>query len=344
MNHKTRRMTQNIGVAILLVVGLGWIIAEITKFHSSNFTDNAQVKQLIVPVNSRIQGFIKEIRFDEYSEVKKGDTLVIIEDAEFRLQYAQALANLQNAVSGKSAMNTAISTTQNNISVTDAAIAEVKAQLDNAQKDFERFGVLLKDDAVTQQQYDAKETAYIALKAKYEMLTRQKQSTALTSQEQTHRLGQNDANINAAQAAVDLAELNLSYTVITAPCDGVTSRKMIQDGQLIQPGQVLLTLVDSNDIWVIANYRETQTADLCIGDSVEIKVDAIPGVVYGGYVEAVSQATGSAYSIIPQDNATGNFVKVEQRVPVKIRFTKNNDSRNMAKLRAGLNVECTLLK
>lgn len=344
MNHKTRRMTQNIGVAILLVVGLGWIIAEITKFHSSNFTDNAQVKQLIVPVNSRIQGFIKEIRFDEYSEVKKGDTLVIIEDAEFRLQHAQALANLQNAVSGKSAMNTAISTTQNNISVTDAAIAEVKAQLDNAQKDFERFGVLLKDDAVTQQQYDAKETAYIALKAKYEMLTRQKQSTALTSQEQTHRLGQNDANINAAQAAVDLAELNLSYTVITAPCDGVTSRKMIQDGQLIQPGQVLLTLVDSNDIWVIANYRETQTADLCMGDSVEIKVDAIPGVVYGGYVEAVSQATGSAYSIIPQDNATGNFVKVEQRVPVKIRFTKNNDSRNMAKLRAGLNVECTLLK
>lgn len=343
MNRKTRRLVQNIGVATLLIVGLVWIVAQITKFNSSSFTDNAQVKQHIVPVNSRIPGFIKEIRFDEFSQVKKGDTLVIIEDTEFRLRLAQAVADLQNATSGKNAMSSAISTTQNNLYVSDAAIAEIKALLENATKEHQRYSKLLEENAVTQQQYDGVYANYVALKSKYDMLCRQKQSTKLVSEEQVHRLSQNDAGIEVAKSAIELAELNLSYTVITAPCDGVTSRKDIQVGQLVQPGQTLLTIVDSEEVWVVANYRETQTADMKIGDKVEIEVDAIPGVTFNGEIESISQATGAQYSIIPQDNATGNFVKVEQRVPVKIKFTAENNAEDMVKLRAGLNVECSLI-
>ncbi len=344
MNHKNRRLLQNIGVAVLIILGLGWVVWKLNGFHSSTFTDNAQVHQQIVPVNSRIQGFIKEIRFDEYTHVSKGDTLVVIEDSEYKLQLAQANASLQSSRAGKNAMSTAISTTKNNLSVSDAALSEVKVHLDNAEKDYNRYVELLKAEAVTPQQFDVVETNYKALKAKYETLARQKQSTALTSQEQTHRLGQNDAGIEVAQASIELAKLNLSYTVITAPCDGYTSRKAIQEGQLVQPGQTLLSIVDTNDVWVIANYREKQTASMAIGDKVEVTVDAIPDVTFEGKIVSMSQATGAQYSVIPQDNATGNFVKVQQRIPVKIRFTSENDSAAMAKLRAGLNVECKVIE
>lgn len=344
INQKNRRLLQNVGVIILIIFGLWWVISQFIKFNINTFTDNAQIKQHIVPVNSRIPGFIKEIRFDEYTKVSKGDTLVIIEDSEFRLRVAQAHADLQNAMSGKSAMSTAISTTQNNLTVSDAAIKEVEALLNNAQKDYERYQQLLNDEAVTRQQFETIETKYLSLKAKYEMLSRQRQSTSLIGQEQSHRLGQNEAGIELAKAAIDLAELNLSYTIITAPCDGYTSRKSIQEGQLVQPGQTLLSIVDSNDVWVIANYKETQTSKMAIGQRVNIEVDAIPGVTFKGIIESISQATGAQYSIIPQDNATGNFVKVEQRIPIKISFSEDNKPEDMARLRAGLNVECEVIK
>lgn len=344
INQKNRRLLQNVGVIILIIFGLWWVISQFIKFNINTFTDNAQIKQHIVPVNSRIHGFIKEIRFDEYTKVSKGDTLVIIEDSEFRLRVAQAHADLQNAMSGKSAMSTAISTTQNNLTVSDAAIKEVEALLNNAQKDYERYQQLLNDEAVTRQQFETIETKYLSLKAKYEMLNRQRQSTTLIGQEQSHRLGQNEAGVELAKAAIDLAELNLSYTIITAPCDGYTSRKSIQEGQLVQPGQTLLSIVDSNDVWVIANYKETQTSKMAIGQRVNIEVDAIPGVTFKGIIESISQATGAQYSIIPQDNATGNFVKVEQRIPIKISFSEDNKPEDMARLRAGLNVECEVIE
>ena len=163
--------------------------------------------------------------------------------------------------------------------------------------------------------------------------------TSLIKDEQAHRLEQNEAGIRLAQAAVELARLNLSYTVILATCDGVTGHKDIHEGQLVQPGQTMLDIVDSNDLWVIANYRETQLSHIKEGAEVELTADAIPGVTYTGTVESISDATGAAFSMIPQDNATGNFVKVEQRVPVRISL-KNNDAALLKRLRAGFNVEC----
>lgn len=127
--------------------------------------------------------------------------------------------------------------------------------------------------------------------------------------------------------------------MIVATCDGVVGKKDIHVGQLVQPGQMLARIVDDNDVWVMANYRETQMDGITVGKTVDFTADAIPDVVFHGKVEAISAAAGNAYSMIPVDNATGNFVKVEQRVPVRIALTGDNDAKQVALLRAGLNVE-----
>lgn len=340
MIKNKKRAIPNFFIALVLVGGISWVCGKFIHLGNVEFTDNAQVKQHLTPVNTRVQGFIKNIYFEEYQPVKKGDTLVVIEDTEYRLKLAQAEADYKNAIAGKSAMHTTINTTQNNISVTDAVIEEQRVRLKNAETDYKRYQELMKEEAVTPQQFDRVRTEYAATKAKYEQLLRQKQSSMLVKQEQTQRLEQNESEIKLAKAALELAKLNLSYTVICATTDGVTGRKDIHEGELVQAGQALVTLVDGTEKWVIANYKETQTTDMKRGQLVDMKVDAIPDIVYKGRIVSISDATGSFYSLIPQDNSAGNFVKVEQRIPVRIEFTDENTEENLQRLRAGMNVEC----
>ncbi len=337
-----KKAIPNFFILIILVAGIAWVCGRFLRISNDEYTDNAQVKQHLTPVNTRVQGFIKKIYFEEYQKVKKGDTLVVIEDIEYRLKVAQAEADYHNALVGKNAMYTTINTTQNNILVTDVAIDEQRIRLENAETDYKRYQELVKEEAVTPQQFDRVRTDYAATKARYEQLIRQKQSTSLVKQEQTQRLEQNEAAIKLAEAALELAKLNLSYTVILATTDGVTGRKEIHEGELVQQGQTLVTLVDGTEKWVIANYKETQTTNMHIGQKVKINVDAIPGVRFEGKISSISDATGSAYSIIPQDNSAGNFVKVEQRIPIRIEFTSENKKENLERLRAGMNVECTV--
>lgn len=342
MIRNKRRAIPNFFILLVLAIGIGWTFGRFIHWGNVEFTDNAQVKQHLTPVNTRVQGFIKRICFDEYQRVKKGDTLVIIEDTEYRLKVAQAEADYQSALAGKTAMHTTINTTQNNILVTDAAIEEQRVRLQNAEADFKRYEGLLKEEAVTPQQFDRVKTDYEATKARYEQLLRQKQSTSLVKQEQTQRLDQNESAIKLAEAELELARLNLSYTVILATTDGVTGRKEIHEGELVQQGQTLVTLVDGTEKWVIANYKETQTTRMQKGQLVDIQVDALPGVAFEGRISSISDATGSFYSLIPQDNSAGNFVKVEQRIPVRIEFTARNRAEDLERLRAGMNVECTV--
>lgn len=304
------------------------------------FTDNAQVQQQIVPVNSRVQGYISEIRFREYEPVHKGDTLVVIDDADMRLRVAQARADYQNALAGREVTGRSVGVASANVSVTEASVAEAKALMDMAAADLDRYTGLLAQDAVTRREYDAARTDYEAKKARYEMLARQRSATSSVVAETRQRIAQNEAGIELARALLETAELNLSYCVITAPCDGFASRKEIQVGQLVQPGQTLLYVVDSGDMWVTANYKETQLHHIAVGNDVDITVDAVPGVIFHGRVAALSRATGASLSLLPQDNSAGNFVKVRQRVPVRIEFTAENDSAAMKHLRAGMNVEC----
>lgn len=340
MNHRSKKILSYIITLAVIIIAAVWVGSKFVHLGNVEFTDNAQVRQQIVPVNSRVQGYIKEIRFNEFEPVKKGDTLIIIDDADMRLRVAQAKADYQSALAGREVADRSVGVASAHVAVTDASIAEAKVVMEMAATDFARYSKLLEQDAVTRQQYDAAKTDYEAKKARYEMLARQRTASSSVVAETRQRISQNEAGIELAKALLETAELNLSYCVITAPCDGYTSRKEIQVGQLVQPGQTLLDVVDSADVWITANYKETQLKHIEPGALVEIKVDAIPDVTFIGKVTALSKATGASLSLLPQDNSAGNFVKVRQRVPVRIDFTDDNSAEAMQRLRAGMNVEC----
>ncbi|MBD5325923.1 MAG: HlyD family secretion protein [Bacteroides sp.] len=340
MNHHSKKILSYLLTAIVVIAAAIWVGSRFIHLGNVEFTDNAVVRRQIVPVNSRVQGYIKEIRFSEYQPVSKGDTLVIIDDSDMRLNVARARADYRNALAGREVAGQSVTSASANVAVSEASVTEAKIVMEMAAKDLARYEKLLEQDAVTRQQYDGAKTDYEAKKARYEMLARQRSATSTVVDINRLRIDQSEAGMELASALVETAELNLSYTVITAPCNGFTSRKDIQIGQLVQPGQTLLSIIDSDETWVTANYKETQLRHIEPGSQVEIKVDAIPGVTFNGLVKSISTATGASLSLMPQDNSAGNFVKVRQRIPVRIEFADDNKPEDMARLRAGMNVEC----
>jgi membrane fusion protein (multidrug efflux system) len=343
MNKRTKKTVANIIIILLIIGGIAWIGSNFIHL-GGEFTDNAQVEQNIVNINARVQGFADKIFVEEYSHVSKGDTLMLIDSSEYQLHVAQAEAGLKNALANRSAGDKGVSGAANNISVTEAGIAEINVLLKNAETDYLRYKKLYEQESVTQQQYDVARTNYESLKAKLETIKRQKVGSGINRDESVIRIEQQDAAIEVARAALNLAQLNLSYCTIIAPCDGYTARKLVQEGELVQPGMRLFSIVDEDSRWVIANFRETQLRDVKIGSKVEIKIDAMPGEKFNGEVSNISTATGAQYSPVAPDNSTGSYVKVEQRVPVKIVFTGDNDTTLLRRLTAGMNVECKVLK
>ncbi|MDE6279700.1 MAG: HlyD family secretion protein [Paramuribaculum sp.] len=338
MNRHTKKIISYIVTLVVIIMAALWVADKFVHFGNVEFTDNARIERQIVPVNSRVQGYIKEIRFKEFEPVRKGDTLVIIDDADMRLSVAHTRADYQNAVAGRNVADYSVGVASANAAVSDASIVEAKVVMDNAAAVLQRYTNLLANEAVTRHQYDAVKTDYEARKARYEMLLRQKSATSSVVAETRQRIARNDAGVELAKAMVEMAELNLSYTVITSPCDGFASRKEIQTGQLVQPGQTLLDVVDTGEVWISANFKETQLKHIHPGSVVKISVDALPGKKFTGRVVSISGATGSALSLLPQDNSAGNFVKVRQRVPVRIELDNNGDDLDL--LRGGMNVEC----
>lgn len=337
MNKNTLiKLSHNLIVVAFLCGGITLIISRFCHFGRVEYTDNALVCQHITPIHSRVPGFVQEIRFEDYQSVRQGDTLVLIDDSEMRLHLAQAEADLANAQAGNRASNATIRTTRNKLLVSDARLDEARVQLENAERDYQRYTSLLANKAVTQQQFDQVETHYLAAKARYEQLSRARQTTTLVESEQTERLGQTEAVLELMEANVRLARLNLGYCAVIATADGIVGKKEIHVGQLVQAGQLIVSIVDSDNKWVEANFRESQLHHISVGSEVDIQVDAVPDRKYHGVVESMAAATGIATNHIPVDNATGNFVKVEQRLPVRIRLTDSD----LDDLKAGYNVEC----
>lgn len=340
-NRKRIKLVYNLVIIALVAVGCIFVADHYIHVGKGTFTDNAQVRKNMVPVNARVQGYVEEIRFEEYSDVKKGDTLAVLCDAEYRLRAAQAQSALENAKAAMAVTLRSIESAENGVKLADVAIAESKVRLDNAGDEYERYRKLFAEESVTRQQYDDVSTRYEVAKSEYERCVLQKQSAEISVAELQGRLSQDESQVALAEASLRLAELDLSYTVIIAPCNGRTGGKEIREGQLVQPGQPVVTVVDNDEVWVVANYRERQMRHINPGDKVRITADAVHGVEYSGVVERISGATGAAYSIFPQDNATGNFVKTEQRIPVRIRLD-DNDPEAMSLLAAGMNVECVI--
>ncbi|MDV3566651.1 hemolysin D [Elizabethkingia anophelis] len=336
--NKIRSTIANSIVFIILIAGFYWLVREYFHIGDKDYTEAAQVEEFINPVNTRVAGYIKEIKFIEHQQVKKGDTLLILDDREIQTQLGQAEAAYQNALAQRSATSSSVNTVSNNVNVMESNIAGAKARLWNAEQNLNRYKNLLVAEAVTRQQYDQIKTEYDAQKAAYETLVNQKQSANLSTTEVKSKLGINDAEIKRTKAALDMAKLNLSYTVITAPYDGVMGRRAISDGQLVQAGQQIATIVLNGQKWVTANFLESQMPKIAIGKKIMMSADALGGQQFEGEVTAISAATGSRYSSVPTDNSTGNFIKVQQRIPVRIEFTSGNDKQKLNQLRAGMNM------
>lgn len=336
--NKIRAIISNIVVFLVIGFGLYWLVREYFHLGDKTYTEAAQVEEFINPINTRVSAYIKEIKFIEHQKVKKGDTLVILDDREILTQLGQAEAAYQNALAQRTATSSSVNTVSNNVSVMEANIAGAKARLWNAEQNLNRYKNLLASEAVTKQQYDQVKTEYDAQKAAYEALANQKQSANLSTTEVKSRLGINDAEIKRTKSALDMAKINLSYTVITAPYDGVMGRRTISEGQLIQPGQQVATIVLNGQKWVTANFLESQMPNIKIGEKMMMTADALGGQKFEGVVTAISAATGSRYSNVPTDNSTGNFIKVQQRIPVRIEFTASNTKEDVEKLSAGMNV------
>lgn len=281
---------------------------------------------------------------------------MILDNREILTQVGQAEAAYMAALASKNVTSQTVNTASNNVSTvganvqaSKAGIEAAKARLWNAEQNFKRYQNLLKDEAVTRQQFDQIKTEYESQKAQLEVQIAQlqsvvntKTSSELTVNEVKSRLGMNDAEIKRAENALEMAKLNLSYTVITAPHDGIMGRRSVNVGQLLNPSQQVATIVDINNVWITANYRENQMENVKIGGLAKVTVDALGGKEFEGKITAISGATGARYSAVPVDNSTGNFVKVQQRIPVRIEFTDKNKIEDLKQLRAGMNVQVTI--
>src|SRR5438034_8262268 len=281
-------------------------------------TDNAQVDGHIIPILPKVGGFVAEVRARENATVRAGDTLVVLDDRDFRARLAQTEADLAALLATVSS--------RTRVGQADAAVAQAQANATKAAADLARIEPLAQQNVVSQQQLDGARAAATAAQAQL-------------AAAQAALVGA-DARVAAARAARDQAALQLSYTRLTAPSNGVVSKKSVEIGQLVQPGQPLMSVVPLEDVWVTANLKETETADVTPGDSADITVDAYKGVHFRGHVESLSPATGAKFSLLPPDNATGNFTKVVQRIPVRIHLDSPVDPTHT--LRPGMSVVATI--
>jgi len=340
-----------IALILLVVFGAWFGISKYTHAQHHEETDDAQVEANISPVIPRVSGYVDEVRVKDNQRVKKRDTLLILDNRDLRLKLEQSEAVLSTAKAGLGAARTTSTAAFTNIAVSKASIGSINAQIETAKvnlwratQDFSRYENLIRDHSITQQQFEqaqaAKQTAERQLEALQAQKTQASSETSSVSSQsqainsQIHVAG---TVINQRQVEVDEAKLNLSYSVIVAPADGLISRVNVQPGQYLQAGQSIFSIVGDTELWVVANFKETQFNKMRIGQKVTVSVDALDDHEFDAQLVSVSPATGAKFALLPPDNASGNFVKVVQRLPVKIEFSQQNDSL-LQRLRAGMNV------
>ncbi|WP_353718577.1 HlyD family secretion protein [Dyadobacter sp. 676] len=338
-------------LAVLIIGGGTWGFTKYNHGLHHEETDDAQIDSDISPVIPRISGYVTEIRVKDNQTVKKGDTLIVLDNRDQLIKLEQAKAGL---LGSESSLTVAHETTnasaasgityEANIAVVAAQIEEAKVNVWRANQDFARYENLIKDHSITQQEFEQAqatkqkaERALAVLEAQKAAAERQAKAAGRQTKATSVQSAVASANIKARQAEIANAELNLSYTVITAPTDGRVSKVNAQVGQYLQAGQSLFSIISTHKPWVTANFKETQLTKMKIGQNVKVHVDAFPDHEFEAKVASFSPATGARFALLPPDNASGNFVKVVQRLPVRIEFTKAQDEM-ISQLRPGMNV------
>jgi len=329
--------------AIVAVALLVWGVITLIHLYSYEETDDAQVEAYINPITARVSGFVKEIKYDENQEVKKGDTLLIIDNREYQLQQEEAGAGLQNAREQVRVLESNVQTAAKIAEVNNAQIAAAKAKLVKQQQEFERFTKLYDAESATKQQLENVQSALDVARSDYQAALNNYQASLSKVNDSRSQITPVLSEIKRRELVLQRNNLDVSYTVITAPYNGKMGKRTIQPGQQIQLGQTLAYIVDQETgLWVVANFKETQLHNMHIGQAVAITTDAYPDQEIKGHILSLSPATGSRFSLLPPDNSTGNFVKIAQRIPVKIKI--DNKEANDAFLSAGMNASVTVHK
>ncbi|MGE8428058.1 MAG: HlyD family secretion protein [Sphingobacterium sp.] len=329
---------------ITLFVGIIiWAAVYFFEGYRYEQTNDAQIDAYLSPINAKVGGYIRKIYYKDNQQVKKGDTLVVIEQDEYGLKRDAASAELMSAQAKLPILAASEETQVKSIAVIKAQLEGAKARLNQQQKEFDRYKNLLADESTTQQKFDNISATLFITQSDYDQTKASLQ--VAESKLNDFRVQHNaiEAEIKIKEALLKRQELDIRYAVITAPFDGQIGKKTIQAGQLIQPGQTLAFLVNrAEEKWVMANFKETQIGKFKIGQAVSIEVDAFPNEKFKGTIESLSPTTGSRYSLLPPDNATGNFVKIIQRIPVRIKLTDIPEK--LTKLSAGMNANVYVLK
>ena len=319
---------------VLVAAGIyGWTRFQYSQAHES--TDDAQVEGDVYPILPRVSGPVLEVKVEDNQTVKKGEVLATIDPADYQQRVNAMQAALVAAQAQVIAARAQVSTAQAGVSTARTTIGVSEANRARLAQDLKRSTFLRKADIIPQSDYDAvqanlKSTSAQRSTAEDQVKVAQQQVIAAAQQVKVAQ-----AVVKQRQSDLDNAKLQLSYTTLVAPGNGIVSKKNVQPGQVVAPGQQLMGLVSSNKTWVIANFKETQLENMKVGQPVKVEVDAYPHEDFEGHIESLSAATGARFALLPPDNASGNFVKVTQRVPVKI-VLNHEDPQHP--LRAGMSV------
>lgn len=339
-------------ILIVMVLLGGWFgLSKYNYARHHEETDDAQIEADIIPVIPRVSGYVAAVRVKDNQQVHKGDTLIIIDDRDYEINLLQAEAALATARSNvdasranTQAARTGITSSREGVSTIDAQIEASKVNLLRTTQDYNRYANLIKDHSITQQQFEQAKAAKDFAEKQLLILQQQKKQASSQTGVVASQSNATAETIEVAQSVVKQKEvevenekLKLSYTVITAPETGRVSRVNVQVGQLLQVGQSTFNIVRSKFLWVVANFKETQIHKMTVGQKVIVNADAFPKHDFEATLSSFSPATGAKFSLLPPDNASGNFVKVVQRLPVKIEFTNPSDTL-LTRLSPGMNV------
>jgi len=345
--QRLRRRVGGVPVTVAILLLAGVVVALfITRWDTwvgasvRQTTDDAYLRSDITPLSAKIEGYIRRVPVNDFQQVKEGDLLIEIEDDDYRARLEQAEAELTGADAAIENLKSRKALQHSQIAEAQDAISATQADVDRTHKEAVRQQTLLATTFGTPQRVEqavAEEKRFAANLARNEaaLAAAQRQMAVLDTEE--HQLR---AAAKAKQAEFDLAKIELGYTRIAAPIDGMVSERGVRAGQYVRDGTQVISVVPIRNVWVVANYKETQLTNVKVGQRAEITIDTFPGVVVTGLVDSISPASGSQFTLLPPDNATGNFTKVVQRIPVKITLDQGHPLEGQ--LRPGMSVIATI--
>ncbi len=331
-------------MAGIIVLALAvWGLQTIRSWYLYEQTNDAQVQEYVNPVIARAGGFIVAVKFEENQSVKKGDTLLVIDNREYTLQSDQTEASIRKAEAQLHVLESNIHTLEKTASASNAQIDGAKARVWKQELEYKRYKEMYDDEAATKQQLENVQATLDINNSDYK--SARENFDAATSRIADARAEKSvvEAEIARLRSLLDRHNLDVEYTVVRAAYDGRMGRRTVEPGQMIDAGETLAYIVNNEtDKWIVANYKETQVAAMRIGDTVNIVADAYPDKHFKGTVISLSPATGSSFSLLPPDNSTGNYVKIVQRIPVRIRV--DGERKDIDRLKVGMNVNVYLPK